>query len=115
MFVVNDGGDDQNILCLSLRTTMISAGIPEEDAYYCARNICVFSRVQKRNPGLTRKGCVLQRMCISFGALSDIRVILGMRQSIGCGVRCLVIMSLDGGEVNCWAICSNKTTIRNKE
>ena len=59
---------------------MTSARIPEEDACHRARNLCVFSRVQKGTPGLTHKGCVLQR--VSFGALSDVTVVLGMRQSI---------------------------------
>ena len=45
-----------------------------------ARNLCVFSGVQIGTPGLTHKGCVLQR--VSLGALSDVTVILGMRQSI---------------------------------
>ena len=50
--------------------------IPEEEAYYYAR---VFSRVQQGTPGLTHKGCVLQR--VSLGALSDVTVVLGVRQS----------------------------------
>ena len=42
---------------------------------------CVFSDAFKKGtPGLTRKGCVLQR--VSLGALSDVTVVLGMRQSI---------------------------------
>ena len=40
----------------------------------------VFSHVQKRILGLTHKGCVLQRR--SFGAFSDVTVVLWMRQSI---------------------------------
>ena len=68
------------ILCLTLRTTVTSARIPEEDASHRACNLCVFSRVQKGTPGLTHKGCVLQH--VSLGALSDITVVLGMRQSI---------------------------------
>ena len=43
---------------------------------------CVFSCIQKGTLGLTHKGCVLQ--CVSLGALSDVRVVLGMRQSIDC-------------------------------
>ena len=44
--------------------------------------ICFLTR-SKKTQGLTYKGCVLQR--ISFGALSDVTVILGMRQySYGC-------------------------------
>ena len=62
------------------------AHIPEEDACHLARNLCVFSRIQKGTPGLTRdEGCILQR--VSLGALSDVTVVLGMRQSIlsdGC-------------------------------
>ena len=42
--------------------------------------MCIFSLVQKRIPGLTHKVCVLQP--ILFGSLSDILVVLGMRQSI---------------------------------
>ena len=45
-----------------------------------AQLVCVFSRVQKGTPGLTHKGCVLHR--VSLGALSDVTVVLGMRQSI---------------------------------
>ena len=62
------------IHCLTLRTTLTSARI------HRARNLCVFSHVQKGTPGLTHRGCVLQ--CVSLGALSDITVVLGMRQSI---------------------------------
>ena len=65
---------------LSLRTTVTSARIPDEDACYRACNLCDFSYVQKGTQGLTNKGCVLQR--VSFGALSDVMVVLGMRQSI---------------------------------
>ena len=34
-------------LSLYSRTNVTSAHIPEEDSYYCARNVCVFSRVKK--------------------------------------------------------------------
>ena len=61
------------ILCLTSRTTVTSVRIR-------ARNVCVFSHVQKATPGLTHKGCVLQR--VSLGSLSDVTVVLGMRQSI---------------------------------
>ena len=72
------------ILCLISRTTVTSARNPEEDACHRALNLCVFSRVQKGTPGLTHKGCVLQR--VSLGALSDVMVVLGMRQSLDpCG------------------------------
>ena len=40
----------------------------------------VFSRVHKGTTGLMHKGCVLPR--VSLGALSDVPVIPGMRQSI---------------------------------
>ena len=63
------------ILCLSSRTTVTPACIVEEDAYYRTHNMCVFSRIQKRILGLMHKVCVLQR--ISFGALSDVTVVLG--------------------------------------
>ena len=60
---------------------MTSARIPEEDACHHARNLCVFPRVQKGTPRLTHKGCIWPR--VSLGALiSDVTVILGMRQSI---------------------------------
>ena len=66
-----------SILCLTSRTTVTSARIPEEDACYLASNLCVFSRVQKGTPGLTHKWCVLQR--VSLDALSHVTVVLGMR------------------------------------
>ena len=59
---------------------MTSARIPEEDACHRVRNLCVFSHVQKGTPGLTHKGCVLQR--VSLGAFSEVTVVLGMRQCI---------------------------------
>ena len=68
------------ILCLTSRTTVTSARIQDEDACYGARNLRVFSRVQKGTPGFTHKGCVIQR--VSLGAASDVTVILEMRQSI---------------------------------
>ena len=67
------------ILCLASRTTVTSARIPEEDAYHRARNLCVFSRVHKGTPELVHKGCVLQH--VSLNELSDVTVVLGMRQS----------------------------------
>ena len=54
--------------------------IPEEDTCHRARNFCVFSSVQKGTPGLTQKGCALQR--VSSCVLNDVTVVLGMRQSI---------------------------------
>ena len=48
---------------------------------YRARNLCVFTQVQKWIPGLRHKGCVLQRL--SFDALGDVTVVLEMTQSIG--------------------------------
>ena len=71
-----------SILCLTPRTTVTPARIPDRDACHRARNLCVFSRVQKGTPGLTHTGCILQR--VSLGALSDVTVVLGMRQSIVC-------------------------------
>ena len=59
---------------------MTSERIPEEDACHRVRNLYVFSRIQKGTLGLTHKGCALQR--VSLGALSDVTVVLGMRQSI---------------------------------
>ena len=57
---------------------MTSVCISEEDACYCARNLCAFSQVQKGTTGLTHKGCVLQH--VSWGVLSDVTVVLEMRQ-----------------------------------
>ena len=46
-----------------------------------ARNVCVFSYVQKRITVLTQKGCIF--CSISFGARSDdVTVVLGMRQNL---------------------------------
>ena len=76
------------ILCLTSRTTVTSAFENDRDVstWYkitrclsCAWLLC-FSRVQKGLPGLTHKWCVLQRL--SYDALSDVTVILEMRQSI---------------------------------
>ena len=53
---------------------MTSSRILEEDACHRARNLCVFSRVQKGTPRLTHKGCILQH--VSLGALSDVMVVL---------------------------------------
>ena len=64
---------------------MTPVRILEEDTCHHARNLCVFSRVQKETPELTHKGCVLQR--VSLGALSDVTVVLGMRQSIASKSR----------------------------
>ena len=55
-----------SILCLTSRSTMTSARIPQEEACHRTRNVCVFSRIQKGTLGLTHKGCVLQ--LISLGA-----------------------------------------------
>ena len=49
-------------------------------AYSGRRCLCVFSHVPKETQGLTHKECVLQR--VSFSAISDVTVVLGMRQSI---------------------------------
>ena len=68
------------IVCLNSRTTVTSVRILEEDVFHRARNLCVFSHVQKGTPGLTHKDCVLQR--VSLCALSDVTVVLRMRQSI---------------------------------
>ena len=57
-----------------------SARIPEEDACHRACNLCVFACVQKGTQRLTHKGCVLQRVFLD--AISDVTVVLGMRQSI---------------------------------
>ena len=66
------------ILCLTSRTTVTSARIPEEDACHRARNLSVFSHVQKGTPGLTHKGCALQHLFLD--GFSDVTVVLGMRQ-----------------------------------
>ena len=52
----------------------------EEDACHRARNLCVFSHVQKGTQRLTHTGCVLQHVLLN--AISDVTVVLGMRQSI---------------------------------
>ena len=52
----------------------------QRETLVTARAICVFSRVQKGTLGLTHEECVLQR--VSLDALSDVTVVLGMRQSI---------------------------------
>ena len=57
-------------------TTVTSARILEEDACYRALNLCVLTR-SKKNTGIDVK-----RMRVSLGALSDVTVVLGMRQSI---------------------------------
>ena len=67
------------ILCLT--STVTSVRILEEDACHRAQ-LCVFSHVKKGTPGLMHKGCISQR--VSVGALSDVTVVLGMRQSIVC-------------------------------
>ena len=61
------------ILCLTPRTTVMSAHIPDKDAGHRVRNLCAVSRILKGTPGLTHKGCV---------NLSDVTVVLWMRQSI---------------------------------
>ena len=38
------------ILCLASRTTTDVSAYSEEVAYYRVPNMCVFSRVQKKNP-----------------------------------------------------------------
>ena len=59
-----------SILCLTSRTTVTSARIPDENACHRARNLCVISRVQKGTPGLTHKGCVLQRVYLGRSVTS---------------------------------------------
>ena len=76
---VRKGSIERSILFLTSRTTVTSSRILEEDACHRARNLCVFSRIQNGTPRLTLKGCVLQR--VSLGALSDVTVVLMMRQS----------------------------------
>ena len=56
-----------SILCLTSRTTVTSARIPEEDACHRARNVCAFSRIQKGTPGLMHKWCILQRVSLGAG------------------------------------------------
>ena len=71
------------ILCLSSRMTVMSACIPEEQAiayYRTCNNMCFCSHVPKR------QYCrIKDASCrVSCGVLSDITVVLGMRQSIAC-------------------------------
>ena len=61
-----------NHTLFSSRTSVTSASIPKEDAYYRAW-ICVFSHAFKRILGLTHKGRVLQN--ISFGARDETKYI----------------------------------------
>ena len=69
---------------------MTSVRILKEDVFHRACNLCVFSHVQKGTPGLTHTDCVLQR--VSLGALSDVTVVLGMKQSICYNyLECIVI------------------------
>ena len=68
------------ILCLTPRTTVMSARIPDIDACHRARNLCIFSSVQKEHRDWRIRD-VLQR--VSLCALSDVTVVLGMRPSIG--------------------------------
>ena len=84
MILLEKRDETTYILCLTSRTTVTSSRIPDEDACYGTRNLRVFWSVQKGTPGFTHKGCVLQR--VSLGALSDVTVVLGMRQSIVCKV-----------------------------
>ena len=63
--------------------TVTLALIQEKNVFEPAQNLCVFSHVkhtEKPIPGLAHKGCALQR--VSSGMLSDITVVLRMRQSI---------------------------------
>ena len=74
-----------------------------------ARNLCVFSRVQKGTPGLAHKGCVLQR--VSLGALSDVMVILEMRQSIQTYIYTFdrAIFHISGVENIAWHLPDRRT------
>ena len=71
-----------SILCLISRSTVTSARIMKGTLVTVRATfvLCLFSCVQKGTLGLTHKRCVQQR--ISLGALSDVTVVLGMRQSI---------------------------------
>ena len=69
------------ILCLTSRMTVTSARGRITCNCYRASNFCVFSHVQKGILGLMHKWCVLQRL--SFDAMSEVTVVLEMRQSIG--------------------------------
>ena len=101
------GGCSNTILCLTLRTTVTSARILENGACHRARILCVFSRVQKGTPGLTHKGCVLQR--VSVGALSDVTVVLGMRQSIDWDSQSLYTAAiLENGGPNLYFVSSRE-------
>ena len=67
---------------------MTSARILEEDACHRARNLSVFSHVLKGTPGLTHKGCVLQR--VSLGALSDVTVVLSIARHHPIAAQCML-------------------------
>ena len=59
------------------------ARIPEKGAYYRSMpaQLGVFSSIQKETSRFTQKGRILPRVYLA--ALSDVTVVLGMRQSIG--------------------------------
>ena len=65
-------GKECSILCLFWRmsVTMTSARIPEGDAHHHAHNMCVFSSIQKRIPGLMHKCCILQRYHLGLSMTS---------------------------------------------
>ena len=66
----------KGILCLCVRATVMSAHILEEDTPYGAHNLVCFHMFKKEPHGW----CIL--LCITMGVLSDVTVVLGMRQSI---------------------------------
>ena len=71
---------NKNILCLTSRTTVTSARILEEDVLlFLIHATCVFSHTFKKEDR-NKKGYALQDA--SVDTLSDVTVVLGMRQSI---------------------------------
>ena len=76
---MNKTGDRLPILCFTSRNLWCQR-VFQSKILVISRTICVCSHVWKGTLGLMHKGCVLQR--VSLGALSDITVVLGMRQSI---------------------------------
>ena len=62
---------------IDILLTVTSARILEQVSCYRAGNFCVFSRIQKGTPGLTRL-----KVRVSLNALSYVTAVLEMRQRI---------------------------------
>ena len=84
-------GACQNLIWEINRIATICVYFVSRDVSAYSRRRRLLSRVQlvcfltrwKENTGIdTLKGCVLQRVSLSINALSEVKVVLGMRQSI---------------------------------